>query len=361
MPNPPTDRSQSRLRARAARLKATAAAVAAVAVLSLFGAGCGGSSTSASSAGATSPGSAPGKKLHLAYFSFAVQNSYDAPMLAAAQKAAAAANAQLTVFDANNNAQTQYSQVQDAVATGSYNGVLIQPIDGAGLVPLVKQAISKHVQVVVFSQVLGPNLQISAPQVPGVAASIVYVDYARGVREGNLAEQACASLKTSACSVGYMYDVKASGFDQGVRAGFDSVVARDPKIKVAAEGQALFTANGGLQAAQAMLQAHPEINIMVGSDQGMEGATSAIRSTGRKVLIIGLGGSVAGLNHVKDGTWFGDVVAQPATEGKVAVEDVVKAITNGQHSGGVTVEARLPGDGIATQNNVSDFTGEWAG
>jgi ribose transport system substrate-binding protein len=302
-----------------------------------------------------------GKAAHLAYFSFAVQNAYDAPMLAAAQKAAAAAHAQLTVFDGNNNAQNQYSQVQDAIATGSYDGLLIQPVDGAGLVPLVKQAIGKHIQVAAVSQVLGPDLKTAAPQVPGEAASVVYVDVPRGVREGELSERACVRLGTTACNVGYVYDVKASGFDQGVRAGFDSVVGHDPRIKVVAEGQAFFTANGGLQAAQSMLQAHPEINIMVGSDQGMEGATSAIRSTGRKVLIVGLGGSVAGLNHVKDGSWFGDVVAQPATEGKVAVEDLVNAISNGQRSGGVTVESRLPGDGIATRNNVSQFTGEWAG
>jgi ribose transport system substrate-binding protein len=355
------DQTHNRFRARAARVKTSAVALSAVAGLSLIGAGCGGSSTGASSAGAASSAAASGKKLHLAYFSFAVQNSYDAPMLEAAKRAAAAANAQLTVFDANNNAQSQYSQVQDAIATGSYDGFLIQPIDGAGLVPLVKQAIRKHIQVVAFSQVLGPDLQIAAPQVPGVAASVVYVDYARGVREGTLAAQACASLRTSACSVGYIYDVKASGFDQGVRAGFDSVISRDSKIRVVAEGQAFFTANGGLQAAQTMLQAHPEINIMVGSDQGMEGATSAIRSTGRNVLIIGLGGSVAGLNHVKDGTWFGDVVAQPATEGKVAVEDLAQSIATGEHRGAVTVETRLPGDGIATHGNVGDFTGEWAG
>lgn len=361
MPNTDPDQSSARLRVRAARVRAAAGAAAAVAGLSLLAGGCGGSSVTTSNTAVTSSGSASGQKLHLAYFSFAEQNSYDAPMLASAQKAAAAANAQVTVFDANNNPQTQYSQVQDAIATGSYAGFVIQPIDGAGLTSLVKEAIGKHIQAAAVSQVLGPDLQTPTPQVPGEAASVVYVDVARGVRAGKLVEAACANLQTSTCDVGYVYDQKASGYDQGVRAGFDSVVSHDPKIKVVAEGQAFFTASGGLQAAQTMLQARPDINIMVGSDQGMEGATSAIQNSGKKVLIVGIGGSVAGLNHVKNGTWFGDVVALPATEGQVAVEDLVKAIRTGHHSGAVTVEAGLPNDGIATQKTVNEFTGEWAG
>jgi ribose transport system substrate-binding protein len=359
MPNIAPGRSRSRRRFRAARVKASAVAVVAAAGLSLSVAACGGSNTSASNAAATS--SASGKKLHVAYFSFAVQNSYDASILAAAQKAAAAANAQLTVFDANNNPQTQYGQVQDAIARGSYNGFMIQAIDGAGLMPLAKQAISKHIQVAAVSQVLGPNQETAAPQVPGEAASVVNNDYADGVRIGKLVEQACASLKTSQCNVGYMYDVKASTFDQARRAGFDSVIEHDPKVKVVAEGQANFTASGGLQAAQTMLQAHPNINIMFGSDQAMEGATSAIKSAGRKVVIVGEGGSVPGLNHVKDGSWFGDVVVRPATQGKVAVEDLVKAVRTGEHSGGVSVEASLPNDAIATHKTVGEFTGQWAG
>src|SRR5687768_7308261 len=49
--------------------------------------------------------------LQLAYLSFAVANSYDAPMLAAAQTAAANNNAELTVFDANNSPDTQFQQL----------------------------------------------------------------------------------------------------------------------------------------------------------------------------------------------------------------------------------------------------------
>lgn len=342
-------------------------ALAACVALVLAAAGCGGSGSSSGSTSATESGStssaAPGssKKLHLAYFSFAVQNSYDAPMLAAAEKQAAAENAEYKVFDANNTAQTQFSQIQDAIASGSYEGFAIQAVEGSGLVPVVQQAIEKGIKVVGFSTVLGPNLKSPAPQVPGVSASVVYTGYERGVREGKLVERACESLKTDKCNVGYMYDVKASGFDQGVREGFDSVVSKNPKIEVVAEGEDFFTANGGLESAQAMLQANPDINIMCGSDQGMQGATKAIESAGSEVLIVGLGGSVAGLDKVKAGAWFGDIVTQPESEGTIATEALVEAVREGKDRGAVTPQTSLPDEGIATQANVAKFKGQWPG
>lgn len=64
----------------------------------------------------------PEKTLEIAYISFAVANSYDAPMLAAAQGAAGALNAKLTVFDGNLTPDSQARQIQDAVAAGKYDG-----------------------------------------------------------------------------------------------------------------------------------------------------------------------------------------------------------------------------------------------
>ena len=69
----------------------------------------------AASQAAPSP-SAVAKTLEIAYLSFAVANSYDAPMLAAAQAAAASGNAKLTVFDANLDPAAQTKQLQDATA-----------------------------------------------------------------------------------------------------------------------------------------------------------------------------------------------------------------------------------------------------
>ena len=134
----------SRLRCHRRRGAALAAAAAAGLIL----AACGSSSSSTSS----SPAASAGKHLSIAYLSFAVENSY-APMLAAAQAVAADNNATLKVFDANNNPQTQYSQQQDAITSGQYQGIIVQPIFGTGLISLVKQAIAKGIKVVNLDQI----------------------------------------------------------------------------------------------------------------------------------------------------------------------------------------------------------------
>ncbi len=89
---------------------AAAVTVAAVALAACSSSSSTSSTTPTTSASAAASSSAASKPMNIAYLSFAVQNSYDAPMLAAAQATAAAYGAKLTVFDANNNPQTQQQQ-----------------------------------------------------------------------------------------------------------------------------------------------------------------------------------------------------------------------------------------------------------
>jgi len=355
---------RKRRRQPADRPRTRAAALAALLVGGALLAGA--CSSPGTRAGAGTPGTGPKaastKHLDVALFAFAQQNSYQAPQIAAVQKELTARNAAVTVFDGANNAQKQYGQIQDAIASGKYDGFLIDAVDGAGLVPLVQRALSDHIKVVAVNSVLGPDLTKVDPQVPGMSASVVYPAFDRGRHEGELVLQACARV-TGTCEVGYMYDFKASGFDKGVRSGLDGVISSEPRIKVVAEGQDSFTATGGLASAQTMLQAHPDLDVLVGSDQGMAGATQAVSALHRtaQIKIIALGGSIPGLARVKAGTWFGSCPSVPATQGRIAAQAMVKALRQGVDSGGINPAAGLPDGGIATRANVARFTGEWSG
>jgi len=334
-----------------------------IAVSALLLTACGSSSSGAPAASGSASISASAKPSSIAYFAFATQNSYAAAQLDGIKTEAAAQGATVTVFDAENTPAKQFGQIQDAVASGKYNAFLIDAVDGAGLVPLVKTALDKGIKVVAVNSVLGADLKDGAPQIDGISASVVYTGFDRGTHEGQLVTQACKAAGTTPCNVGYMYDFKASGFDKGVRAGLDSVISSDPNIKVVAEGEAMFSAAGGLAAAQTMLQAHPDITVIVGSDQGMQGATQAVTAAKKadQVKIIGLGGSKAGLDKVSSGGWFGDVPTVPSTAGKVAVGALIKAVADGTNSGALNPAADLPDGGLAVKDNVSKFTGEWTG
>ena len=120
----------------------------------------------------------------IAYMSFAVDNTYDAPMLAAARAVASTDGATLKVFDADNNPQTQYDQLQTVISSGQYNGIITQPIVSTGLVSLVQQAIAKGIKVVNMDQILGTSLSTDAPQVTGLSANVTFVPTKIGTQLG---------------------------------------------------------------------------------------------------------------------------------------------------------------------------------
>jgi ribose transport system substrate-binding protein len=301
--------------------------------------------------------------LELAYLSFAVNNSYDAPMLAAAQAAAAAGNANITVFDANNDPAAQATQLQDAVASGKYDGIIVQPIYGAGLVTGVADAIAAGVAVGNLDQVLGEDMTTSDAQVEGLSANVVFVPSEIGRKLGELTAAACAESGADPCEVGYIFAFKGFPLDNAIRAAFDAAIGSSPAITVVAEGEGFFSAPGGLAAGQDMLQGNAGIDVIVGSDQAITGALQAADGAGLKdqIKMVGYGGGAVALADLATGARYASVMQLPATEGRLAVEHLIEAIRTGQPVPGFDPVSELPDDGIATPANVATFTAEWPG
>jgi ribose transport system substrate-binding protein len=312
-------------------------------------------------AAAALPSAAAGgaDKPRIAYLSFAVANSYDAPMLSAAKAVAKSQGATVTVFDAANDPKKQFAQFQTAVTSKQYDGIVVQPIFGTALFPVVKQAIAAKIKVVNMDQILGPNAGTAKPQVPGLSGNVVFVQTDIGRKQGRLVVQACRTQKLNPCNVGYLYSVKVSSLDTAIRNGFNSVIKSHPEIKVVAQGETFYQPAQALKSAQTMLQARSDINLIVGADQGALGAQQALG--GKKVVLVGYGGGGVGLKAVKAGRWFGTVMQRPATEGRLAMQCVIKAVKTGKGCGGIDVLATLPNGGIVTRANASKFKAEWPG
>ena len=329
-----------------ARRRAAAVLVALAAVAVAAGAAIG----AGSQATATKP--------RIAYLSFAVANSYDAPMLAAARKVAKARGASVTVFDAANSPQKQLAQLQTAITSKQYNGIILQPIFGPQLLSTVKEAIDAKIKVVNIDQILGTNPGTAKPPMKGLSGNVVFVQTQIGRKQGNLVVKACKKLKANPCKVGYLFSVKVSSLDTAIRKGFNAVTAGH-HIEVVAEGETFYNPAQALRAAQTMLQARPDMNVIVGADQGATGAEQALN--GKKVTLIGYGGGAVGLKKVKSGAWFGTVVQRPATEGRLGMKCVVKAVKTGKGCGGIDVLAGLPNGGVVTKANAKKFKAEWPG
>jgi ribose transport system substrate-binding protein len=346
---------------RCVRRRRSAGAALAVLAAALTVAACGSSGDSGSSSSTSTASKAAAnanKPVRIAYLSFAVANSYDAPMLAAAQAVAKGNNSTIKVFDANNDPKKQFAQLQTATSSGDYDAIIVQPIFGTGLITGVQDAISAGKKVVNMDQILGKDLSTDQPQVDGLSGNVVFVPTEIGTKLGKLVTQACQEQSLDPCKVGYLFDIKASALDVAIKKSFDEAVAGSP-VKVVAQGESFFTPALGLKAAQNMLQAHSDMNLIVGSDQGIEGAIQAIGK--KKVILVGYGGSATGIQGVAAGKWYGDVAQLPASEGRLAAEAAIKAVRTGAKAGGVNPVADLPAEGVVTKDNADQFTGEWPG
>jgi ribose transport system substrate-binding protein len=324
-------------------------------------------SAAAPSAAAPSEAAAPSaeaKTLEIAYLSFAVANSYDAPMLAAAQAAAAAGNAKLTVFDANLDPAQQTKQLQDATASGKYDAIITQPLYGAGLVPDVEKAIAAGIAVGNIDQVLGTDMTTPDSQVDGLSANVAFVPSELGRKIGELVVAACADLKANPCNIGYIWSVKAAALDQALKLAFDTAIASHPEIKVVSDtGESFYTTALGLKASQDIVAAHPDVSVIVSADQAITGAVAAVKDIKDTVRLVGYGGGTIALQGIASGERYGTVMQMPATEGRLGTEQLIEAIRTGTPAPGVDPLATLQDGGVVTKANVETFLplSEWPG
>ncbi len=302
------------------------------------------------------------KTYKVAYLSYGVANSYDAPMLAAARAVAAADGITVQVFDSQSSYTTQASELQTVVSSGQYQGIIVQPVYGAALIPEIKKAIAKHIKVVNIDQILGSKYTTDQIQVPGLAGNVVFFPSKIGTQLGVLAHQACAGR--TPCNIGLVHNYTGYEPDGAITAAFNAVIASHPKDKIVAQADGLYQAGVALTQVQNMLTAQPGINVIVGSDQDCEGAQSALtaaKNTGVKLVCYGASAyGVAQLQSHK-GPWYADVAQMPATEGQDGMLMMAQALKTGKSQGSKNPVAGLPNNGILTPANAKTFTGEWPG
>ena len=220
------------------------------------------------------PGASGGaaEPLDLAYLSFAVANSYDAPMQDAAQAAAAAAGR-----DPHRLRRQQRPCRTDPTAAG--RGRVRQVRRHRGPADLRWR----------------PGHRRPGRHLPGRHGRQYRPDPGRGLHHRRFAggrpvgrtscscpaiwaprsaSSWCRHAPTAAdpCEVGYIYSVKASGLDSALRTAFDTAIAAKPGISVVAEGESFYRSGTRPQGRPGHPPAHPDIDVIVGADQAVTGA-----------------------------------------------------------------------------------------
>lgn len=333
-------------------------------VLAVAGAACGGDETAQEEAPATEGETeAPAERepFEIAYLSASTANTWLSASKEAMEEVAAERGANITEFDAEFNPEIQARQLQDVIASDRYDAIVITTID-PGIIPDVQASMDAGLEVAVLNQVLGDQFDTAEPQVEGVSVSVLAPPLRSGERLGRLALQACEGKDP--CRVVYFYGIRGIPLDIAMKQGFDAVVAENPAIEVVAEGEGQYLGpEHALNEMQDIMQRTPEFDVVIGSDQAIQGVQQALEQAGRldQVAIMGLGGSSAAIDAIAGGQWFGGVFGAPYTEGELAMDALIDALEGQEEPVGIDPLTQIPDEGLVTQSNVDKFEAQWAG
>jgi ribose transport system substrate-binding protein len=318
---------------------------------------CGSDSTT--SAADTSPGATEWK---IAFLSPSVANTYVAQTWSAMEEIAEKRGASLTQFDAALDVARQQEQLQNVVASGEYDGVIISALSDAVSAD-VTAAAAAGLKVVVVGSVLGTRLDTPDPQVEGVGLSVVAPQTEWGEGLGVLTKQACEG--EDPCRVVYLWGVKGLPQDEARFGSFKETIADEPTIQLVAEAESQYATDVALTAMQNVLQSTPDFDVVVGTDQAISGAQIALEQAGKlaDVALIGVGGSKTAIAEVAAGHWFGGLMTVPRTEGALAIDGMFELLEDGALStpAGINPLQEMPDGGLFTQENLDELEPQWEG
>lgn len=315
-----------------------------------------GSSTAAQAGGSD----ASSQKVKLDYL-IQFGNDYEYASANYAKQTAKAAGGTLDVANANDDPSTQLNQCLDAITAG-YTGLIVWSIDGGAMQYCAKRASAAGIKVVALENPIGPSFTDLKPQAPGVAGSVFMPTTYEGGTELKLVAKACAGINP--CELGYIQGLPTTSYDTSKLAVIHSSLTHYPNIKLVALGTSGFVASGGLKAAQDMLAAHPNLNVIMSDDDDTaHGAYLAVKAAGKtsQVKIIGVGYGTAGRQAIKAGQEYGSVAYVPKDAAQTATKMLIGAVRGQPESNNAVAEQSLipASDRVVTRANVSQVTPQW--
>lgn len=333
---------------RAVAFAAAAFAVVAVATASL--------ASGASGASQARP------TINVAVFLASAANTYWAAELQGARDIAKKyGNVKLTVFDGQFNTNTQLNQLRDALVSKKYDAWFVGPNDGGPLTPTIRQAIRQGVKVGCALVPCGPDIRQVKVQIPGQIIFAGLGFFPNGKLLGRLTAQGCRG--DDECKVLWLPGLPTLPLEKARTDGLMSVIKPNDNIEVVSIQPGGYLAAPALKATQNVLQAHPDIDVIVSSgDQMIAGAVKAAQLVGRagEIKMYGNGCTFEAKKLILEGKQTGCSVYLPRTEGRLVVDALVKAV-NGSTKAGITINPlRYSKTGsLGTKANIAKFKPEF--
>ncbi len=254
-----------------------------------------------------------------------------------AQSAADDAGAELIVSDAQNDTAQQQDDIQNFV-TQQVNVILVNPVDSDAVVPAIEAANQANIPVIALDR--GAS--------GGELATTIASDNVQG---GDLAGEELIRLVGSG-SVAQLEGTPGADPARDRGQGFQDAIDAQSAVEVVASQSANFDRAEGLNVAENILQANPDIaGIFAQNDEMALGAVQALGdSAGDEVKIVGFDAIEDALSAIQDGTMNATIAQRPDVMGSLGVENAI-SIVNGE-----SVEENIPVEvQLVTPENVSEF------
>jgi ribose transport system substrate-binding protein len=304
------------------------------------------------------------------YFLQGTSNTYLQAEADGAEAAADALGVDLTLVDAEFDAATQRSQIQNALASGKYNGAAIRAVSTSGAcAPLTEDAPAAGVPVVVVVQNICDRDRNAGPDLwsPGTLAYVgggggTYPFYQVWAHE-------VAESFSEPTTTGLIVGPSQLAAVQVVVEALEDAAADNPNMQIGPVNHTDFTDAGGLAAIQNMMQAHPDLGAVVLQYGGQTPAViRGIKQAGKseQIKIYEVGGDAAAKKALLAGEIEMSAAQSPYTAAYCAIELLVEAHQGSKvprvvyndcntQAGDPTTTAPL----LLTSDNVDDFTPDY--
>jgi inositol transport system substrate-binding protein len=308
-------------------------AIAGIVVGAVALSGCAGNGSGGASGGEEGEG-------RIALMMSHMSNSFVTTVAAAAKAKGQELGYNVTVFDGNQDASTQVGQIEQAVSQG-YDGILVEPVSKDGVMPGLLTANDAGVPIATVVQEASDQ---------SLAAAYVGGD---DFKAGELQMTKALEAIDGQGAIAVLYGPLGSDGQLARKAGYDSVLEKNPGVTVAFDKSANWVTAEALNLVENWLSTGTELKAIVAQNDGMAvGAVQAIENAGKtgQIQVFGVDATEEGVAAIEAGTLAGTVSQDTAGIGELGVETMAKIID------GETVEAEVLTDAQwVTKENVADL------
>ncbi len=305
--------------------------------------------------------------IRLAFLAASSQNGYnDATWQGVKAAAEKAGGVEVEIFDGEFNAATQYKQVEDIIAGGRFDGIIIAPNDTVGIATALEEATKEGLLVASVLFPVGPDLTVMTPQVAGLTTTVASNPVTGATAQAEEVVKFCADKDP--CNVVIMIGQLQFPFDNLRYKSFETVLGQHANIKVVATGEGNYSPDASLTAFQDIIQANPKIDVVLSNAvQHLLGVEIALADAGipiEPIYLIGGGLNQITVDKIKAGVFDATLSGYPYSEGFYAADALIRAKKGETVENWIDPATKATNPLIVTKEWLDanpDFKAEWEG